>query len=138
MKGVCSFDLTNTYVFLQDGGRAPTFDVTESFWRDLMSGNPTSDEAALVAHGAGWLTGIYSFERDTATWEMHPGGDELLVLLSGKIEVVFEADGGNRVVELSQGVSCLVPRGTWHKQIVRVPGRELAITYGQGTQHRPL
>ncbi len=68
---------------------------------------------------------------------MHPAGDELLVLLSGAIDVVLETDAGNRVVELTEGTSCLVPRGTWHRQI-RTPGRELAITYGKGTQHRPL
>ena len=138
MRSDTSFDLTNTYVFLQDGGQAPMVQVTEAFWRDLMSGNPTSPGAVLVASGAGWLTAVYRFERDTPTWEMHPAGDELLVLLSGAIDIVLEVEGTNRVVELKEGASCLVPRGTWHKQVVRVPGRELAITYGKGTQHRPV
>ena len=138
MKTDSSFDLMNTYVFLQDGGRAPTIEVTESFWRDLMSGSAASPGAGLVANGVGWLTAIYRFERDTPTWEMHPAGDELLVLLSGAIDIVFETDGGHRTVELREGRSCMVPRGMWHKQIVRTPGRELAITYGKGTQHRPV
>ena len=68
------FDLTSTYVFLEDGGRAPTIEVTEAFWRDLMSGNPASPGAALLANGAGWLTAIYRMEHDTPTWEMHPAG----------------------------------------------------------------
>jgi len=131
------FDLTNTYVFLEDGGRAPTIEVTETFWRDLMGGNPSSPDAALVAQGEGWLTAIYRMERDTPTWEMHPAGDELLVLLSGEIDVVFEGGDGNHIVELRAGTSCLVPRGTWHKQVVRTPGQELVVTYGKGTRHRP-
>src|SRR5690349_12461816 len=90
-----SFDLTTTYVFLEDGGRAPTIEVTESFWRELTSGNATSAGAALLANGVGWLTAIYDFQRDTTTWEMHPG-DELLVLLSGAIDVVLESEGGDR------------------------------------------
>jgi len=138
MKRDASFDLTDTYVFLQDGGRAPTIDVTETFWRDLVSATPTSPGAALVANGAGWLTAVYRFERDTPTWEMHPAGDEVLVLLSGAIDVVLEVAGTNRLVELRERAACLVPRGTWHRQVVRTPGHELAITYGKGTQHRPV
>jgi mannose-6-phosphate isomerase-like protein (cupin superfamily) len=130
MKRDASFDLKSTCVFLQDGGRAPTIKVTESFWRDLMSGSPTSPGAVMVANGAGWLTAVYRFERDTPTWEMHPAGDEVLALLSGAIDIVLEVGGTNRVIELKEGATCVVPRGTWHKQVVRVPGHELAITYG--------
>ena len=131
------FDLMSTYVFLEDGGRAPAIEVTDAFWRDLMSGSPASPGAVLMANGAGWLTAIYRMERDTPTWEMHPAGDELLVLLSGAIDIVLEGAEGNRIVELRAGTSCLVPRGTWHKQVVRTPGQELAVTYGKGTKHRP-
>lgn len=132
-----SFDLTRTYVFLRDGGEAPKIEVSDGFWRDLMSGNPSSPDASLVAHGSGWLTAVYRFERDTPSWEMHPAGDELLVLLSGAIDVVLETARGADVVELREGTSLVVPRGTWHKQIVRSPARELAVTYGKGTQHKP-
>jgi mannose-6-phosphate isomerase-like protein (cupin superfamily) len=69
---------------------------------------------------------------------MHPLGDELLFLLSGAVDIVFDSGQGERIVELKENGACVVPRGTWHKQIVRVPGRELAVTYGRGTQHRPL
>jgi mannose-6-phosphate isomerase-like protein (cupin superfamily) len=131
-------DLAKTYVFLEDGGGSPIFDGGEQFWRDLMSGTPMSTGAALVGNGAGWLTAVYSFERSTSTWEMHPFGDELLFLLSGAIDIVLETAQGERIVELGEGNACVVRRGTWHKQIVRVSGRELAVTYGRGTQHRPL
>lgn len=133
-----SLDLRSTYAFLHDGGSAATIEVTDEFWRDLMSDNPTSPGAKLVAECAGWLTAVYRFERDTPVWEMHPEGDEVLVLLSGAIDVVFEVDGKAHIVELREDASCLVPRGTWHKQIVRAPGDELAITYGRGTEHRPV
>ena len=132
------FELTKTYAFLEDGGSAPTFDVTEVFWRELMSGAPKSPNAALVANGAGWLTAVYHLERDTPNWERHPAGDELLFVLVGAIDIVLEIGEDDHVVELREGESCVVPRGTWHKQIVRAPGRELAITYGKGTQHRPV
>jgi mannose-6-phosphate isomerase-like protein (cupin superfamily) len=138
MKKQPSLDLTHTYVFLEDGGHAPRIEGSDGFWRELMSGNPASPEAARVANGGGWLTAVYRLEHNTANWEMHPAGDELLVVLSGAVDVVLEDDGSNRIVELREGRCCVVPRGTWHRQVVRSPGRELAITYGKGTQHRPV
>ena len=51
--------------------------------------------------------------------------------------IVLEGAEGDRIIELRAGTSCLVPRGTWHKQVVHTPGQELAITYGKGTKHRP-
>jgi mannose-6-phosphate isomerase-like protein (cupin superfamily) len=138
MKPDAPFDLQRTYVFLEDGGRAPAIEVSEAFWHELMSGRPTSPDAALVANGAGWLTAVYAMDRDTPSWEMHPAGDELLVLLSGAIDVVLDGRDGQRVVALTAGASCVVPRGTWHRQIVRTPALELAVTYGKGTEHRPV
>ena len=72
-------------------------------------------------------------------WERHPAGDEVLCALSGLLEaVVQDANGGERVVSLPAGVACTVPKGAWHRLVVRAPGRLLALTYGKGTEHRPL
>jgi len=49
----------------------------------------------------------------------------------------FLAAGREEMVELEPGRCCLVPRGTWHRQVVRTPGRYLGATFGKGTQHRP-
>jgi mannose-6-phosphate isomerase-like protein (cupin superfamily) len=69
---------------------------------------------------------------------MHPHGEEVLVLLSGRIAMVFDDGTGTRTVDLVEGTACVVPRGTWHRAIVPVPSRLLAITYGRGTMHRDL
>ena len=68
---------------------------------------------------------------------MHPAGDEILYLVDGALDVILEQKNGERVVTLQPGTACVVPRGTWHRQIVHQPGELLAITYGKGTQHRP-
>jgi mannose-6-phosphate isomerase-like protein (cupin superfamily) len=44
---------------------------------------------------------------------------------------------GERLVALEAGMTCIVPRGVWHRAIVREPGDTLHITRGEGTQHRP-
>jgi mannose-6-phosphate isomerase-like protein (cupin superfamily) len=85
-----------------------------------------------------WLLTKFHMHCDTPTWEMHPAGDEVLYLLSGAMEVILEERDGNRVVELHAGEACLVPRGVWHRQLVRTAGDLLAITYGKGTQVRAV
>lgn len=132
-----TFSLSDTYVFLQDGGAAPRIQVTDTFWHELMSGAPRTAEARLVADGDGWLTAVYPLTESMRSWELHPGGHELLVMLTGAMEVVLEEANGERVVELTAGRALIVPQGTWHRQVLRSAGSFLAATYGKGTRHRP-
>ena len=138
MESPASFSLTETYTFLQDGGAAPLIPTGPDFWKDLMSGNPQSPSAKRLAEGDGWLVAIYRIEQDNGGWEMHPSGDELLAMLSGEMGVVLEQAGAEVLIELPAGRACIVPRGTWHRQVVRRPGEYLGATYGKGTQHRPI
>jgi len=130
------FKLDDTYVFLKDGGSAPLV-PSGGFWQELMSGQPRSAGVALVAGGTGWLLAKYSIERNSQAWEMHPAGDELLTMLAGAMDVVLERADGEVTVSLVSGQTCVVPRGMWHRQVVREAGQYLGITYGKGTQHRP-
>jgi mannose-6-phosphate isomerase-like protein (cupin superfamily) len=129
------FRLDETYAFLKDDGAAPLVPTT-GLWQELMSGQPKSPGARLVADGEGWLLAMYSIDGDTPAWEMHPAGDELLTMLSGEMDVVLERDGREVTIHVHTGETCLVPRGTWHRQAVRRAGRYLGITYGKGTEHR--
>lgn len=65
-------------------------------------------------------------------WEMHPAGDELLVLLSGALAVEWR-DGG--ASPLCPGMACIVPAGRWHRLILHAPARLIAITPQEGTRH---
>lgn len=130
------FDLSLTFTFLESSGAAPLITMGEGFWEDLMSGSPRSPDAARVARGEGWLVGIYHIEEDGKAWEMHPSGEELLAMLTGDMNLLLEIGGREVVVELPAGQAFVVPRGTWHRQVVRSPGDYLGVTYGKGTQHR--
>jgi quercetin dioxygenase-like cupin family protein len=75
---------------------------------------------------------------------MHPDGDELLYLISGRIDVILE-DGGDveivgvqRVEALQPGDAIVVPRGVWHRVDVREPSHLVHVTPGPGGGHRPL
>jgi mannose-6-phosphate isomerase-like protein (cupin superfamily) len=124
-----AFDLTTTYLQLEDGPAAMAVEVEDEFWEKI-------DRRPELRGGR--LVGTFHNARDWGIWEMHPAGDEVVSLLSGAIDVVLDEEPGERVVELRAGQTCIVPRGVWHRAIVHEPGDTLHITRGEGTQHRPL
>ena len=69
--------------------------------------------------------------------EMHPDGDELLYLISGKVTVVLEDADPPRRVELLPGHAVIVPRGVWHRVLLAEPSQVFHITPGPGGEHRP-
>ena len=70
--------------------------------------------------------------------EMHPDGDEVLFLLSGKVTVVLEDQDPASQVGLIPGQAVIVPRGVWHRVLLAEPSQILHITPGPGGEHRPL
>lgn len=129
-------DLSETYIHLKAETATP-FAVTPSFWRELMTGNATSLGARKVL-GGGWLMTGGRSTQTMGHWEQHPAGEEILVLVEGHMGVALEEGDGVRIVELdTPGATCVVPRGVWHRQLVRAPSYLVALTYGEGTAHRP-
>lgn len=83
------------------------------------------------------LIAVHSFESDWASWEQHPNGDEVVVLLAGQVTFVLQKEEGEERVTLSQsGQALIVPQGIWHTAKVSEPAQVLFITPGQGTEHR--
>ena len=131
-----SLELSTTYVCLAPDGGASTIDVTPDFWN-------TIDDREDLKEGR--LVAVFESAGDWPYWEMHPEGEEILVLLSGEMTMIFEGPSAERRVKLLEGRACLVPRGVWHRAIrwarpfsrgVPVQSRLLSITYGRGTRHR--
>ena len=44
--------------------------------------------------------------------EMHPDGDEILIVASGTLRLLH--DSGNAPMDLAVGEACIVRRGEWH------------------------
>ena len=124
-----AFDLRTTYVHLEDGGAARHVPVAEDFWAKI-------GERADLQHGR--LVTSFRMTDDWDHWEMHPAGDELIVLVSGAVEFRLQNASGERTVEVRGGEAYLVPRGTWHVARVLEPCQMFVITTGAGTQVRPL
>ena len=81
--------------------------------------------------------GVFDMDASPDHREMHPRGDEILVLLSGSVDVVLEEARGERRIALRGRGACIVPRGVWHGQVVHAPSVMMFITPGEGTEHRP-
>jgi mannose-6-phosphate isomerase-like protein (cupin superfamily) len=69
--------------------------------------------------------------------EMHPDGDEVLCLVSGRVNVVFE-DEEFEDIEMNPGDGLIVPKGLWHRVDVLEPSQILYATPGPGGEYRPL
>ncbi|MGH7294559.1 MAG: cupin domain-containing protein [Polyangiaceae bacterium] len=123
-----SFDPTTTYLCLSPSGAATTMDGGREFWATIGTRTELED---------GRLVAACRCDAAWKHWEMHPHGEEVLVLLSGSLTMVFDEGGEERKVALEAGRACVVPRGIWHRAIVDEPGVMLGITYGRGTEHRP-
>lgn len=124
-----SFDLERTYLFIDGAGAVVPAAVTPDFWQKMGSIPNAGDTLITVSGGAGaW-----------AQWEMHPAGDEILVILEGAPTFWFEhPDGRLQRVESSPGATVVIPRGAWHRAQSAAPYKILFITYGAGTTHKPV
>ena len=80
------------------------------------------------------LIALHEFNEDWPSWEVHPNGDETVVLLSGSATFVIKLGGTDHDVGLSKaGDTVIVPRGTWHTARISEPTRMLFVTPGEGT-----
>ena len=127
-KPVAAFDLERTYVHLTDGPDAKCVEVTPDFWQTL---------GARRDLRGGRLVSASRFTEDWPHWEMHPAGEELVMLVAGALDLVLEdARGERKTLTLRGRGAVLIPRGTWHWAKVHEPSELWFITYGEGTQHR--
>ena len=74
--------------------------------------------------------------------EVHPDGDELLYVVSGTMEVIFDdgdehAVGAVTTVLLHAGEACVVPRGVLHRVEAVEPSCLVHVTPGPNGGHRP-
>jgi len=120
--------LTSTYVQLHAGGTAEPVPVTADFW-PMLAKRPHLHEGRMLMQ--------FEFNGDWPTWEVHPNGDELVVLLSGEMELVLDSPGREVVWLRHPGETCLVPRGVWHTANVPAGASALFLTPGKGTENRP-
>ena len=124
-------DLTQTYVHLEPGPGVHVLDVDERFWQTI------GDRTELQT---GRLVMAGDTTADWDHWEMHPHGDELIMVVRGAVRIHLDAPDDptpTEPIELAAPQLVSMPAGTWHTMDVIEPARVVTITWGAGTQHRP-
>jgi mannose-6-phosphate isomerase-like protein (cupin superfamily) len=120
-------ELERTYLSLDGQGQVRTHPAN-GFW-ETVDTNPDL---------LGTLVAGFVSTEDWPHWEMHPAGEEVIVLLEGRMTMILDEPAGERRVEMTPGSTCIVPRGVWHRALVPQASRFLGLTYGAGTTHRPV
>lgn len=83
------------------------------------------------------LVSCYESREDWSSWEMHPAGDELVMLLAGSATMVWQTASGPQSAMLAkQGDFIVIPKGTWHTANIAEYAKLLFVTPGQDTQHK--
>lgn len=85
----------------------------------------------------GRLIMVESTPTNWPTWECHPEGDEIVIVLEGRAEFIQEIDGEQRRAPVRPGSTMINPAGVWHTADVAEPMKAIYITPCPGTQHRP-
>lgn len=71
-------------------------------------------------------------------WEMHPAGDELLILASGSVTAEYRDASTTATAALRPRSAIVIPAGTWHRLIVHEASALIAITPRRGTMHKDI
>lgn len=124
-------NLASIFAILKPDQGMDTLPVAEGFYDAL-----DRDYDGFKGHV---LVSMHTFTEDWPSWECHPKGDELVVLLAGAATLVCESEDGTSETALAQpGDYAVVPRNTWHTAKVPQTARMLFVTPGEGTQHRSI
>ncbi len=124
-------DLDQNFVVIDDNLAADVLPVGDNFYAELGE-----RYGSFAGH---MLVSCHHFSRDWPTWEMHPSGDEIVVLTSGRAIMVFAApdSAGDQEIELREpGQFVVVPKGTWHTAKVNNTASMIFMTPGEGTENR--
>lgn len=124
------FSASQTFATLDHAGGVNTVEAGPSFWSQLGTGELALPGPYLMSFGAS--------ADDWPQWEVHPSGEEVVMLITGAGEFVLRLSAGDQTLSLRQpGDYVVVPRGTWHtfRKSAEGGAQLLFITTGEGTTH---
>jgi mannose-6-phosphate isomerase-like protein (cupin superfamily) len=97
---------------------------------------PDRPDPQIPVEGATFGVAAMS-ENSPHAGEMHPDGDEVLYLISGRVRVVF-LDSPVNDIDVLPGDGLVVPQGMWHRVDILEPSQIVYLTPGPNNEYRPL
>ncbi len=118
--------IDTTRVIFKPSGDAALQEVTPDFYAKL------EQFGDFMGHT---LIQQFHFDEPWGTWEMHPHGDEFVLLVSGDTSLQLKMPGqtATEVRVNTPGTYVMVPKGAWHTAIPHAPTTMLFVTPGAGT-----
>jgi len=105
--------------------------------RDLTAETmPARPDPAIPVDGYTFGVATMS-ENSPHDGEMHPDGDEVLYLISGKVRITLETDPVQEL-NILPGDGMIVPKGIWHRVDIVEPSQIVYLTPGPNNEYRPL
>ena len=126
-------DLNRNPVHLGLGATAevlPNFDGTGEWY--MAYGQRTESDGA-----EGRLVSLHHFDGAWDVWEVHPNGTEVVVCVSGTVELVQRIGDDEVITTLQPGEYAINAPGVWHSANDSGPCSAIFITAGQGTENHP-
>ncbi len=106
--GQAVFNLANTFAVIKPDQRVEPVAVSPSVYQQLDERFDGFRGHTLIAE--------YAFSSDWNSWERHPAGDETVVLLSGRAELILRQHDGDESHTLdAAGDTVILPAGCWHQ-----------------------
>ena len=128
-----SHNLAQTFIVLTPALHAKTEPVSPDIYARL--------DANYYQFKAHQLGSMHTFERDWPSWEKHPAGDEIVVLVQGCCQLLLANYGSLKTAQVhalnKPGDYVVVPKDTWHTATIDESATLMFITPGEGTENRP-
>jgi hypothetical protein len=112
-QGPSALDLQDNRVYRARDGAMRCYAKTPEFFRSADQNPELMDGRRLALCHVNGPHDVHYPVR-----EMHPEGDELLILASGSLSVAFRSGGIERMERLPPHAAFIVPAGMWHRLIV--------------------
>jgi quercetin dioxygenase-like cupin family protein len=85
---------------------------------------------------SGMTLGIVTMEGDAPHGgEMHPDGDEIIYVISGKLRIIGDSVKSEPLT-LLPGAACIIKKGEWHNVEVLEKTQLMHVTPGPNGSHR--
>jgi len=125
-----ALDLQDNCIYLARDGAMRSYAKTAEFFRNSGKSPEFMDGRTLALYYVDSPHDVHY-----PVWEMHPEGDELLILASGSLSVEFREGEIERTTPLPPQAAFIVRAGIRHRLIVHAPSVLIAITPRHNTVH---